>query len=339
MIKQNMNELLGLRRRIYQREWLAVDNEKRTELIRRFFRGYIAPPLSLDPITLFRAQVNEDKDLFNNIKRLLAPPAHVVKKHGRLNRPHQPTLYMASAANAAIYELRPKLGMTVSVMACKIADNAPPYNVVPSGMSRIGSTFKLGPVSDLLKAGPLGNERFADILKQEGTTEQWIVQEEVLSHLLTTSMEDEGDEQILYEVINLIRELIYESYSGYDGFQYPCISTGLTGANIALDQKVWETVVPVEVWVMEVTKELYFHEFDTVLGFCPMQRIGSIENNGEITYRKTEETFLSALHNFKQKYGSRKYKVHNGQPMLTKPFARYRISYGDYASKVYDFLP
>jgi hypothetical protein len=154
-------------------------------------------------------------------------------------------------------------------------------------------------------------------------------------------MEFDSDEQqqALYDITNGIRDYLYRSFPNYEGVQYPCIVTGLTGLNISLDEKRWNDVDPLEVWVVEVTPDMISEgEAKTKLFISPMLKIGYVKKDGHLEYHDTNKSLLAAANDLKQKHGC--IKAPNGlQPVLSNPFTRYRISYGSEPNRPnYDFL-
>lgn len=316
--------------------WLTMTPAQREQLIRSFCDGYVVPPFSVRPPTVYRAQVNEDRELFPHVSRLLAPPPHVVTNPGRLNRAGEPTLYIAGTAMAAAAETRSGIGAVVSIVACRLREGSEPLTLAPVAMMRLKEAHSTGPLGSILKQGPLGLDAFSTLLRERDCLDQWSLQDHVLGELLVTELSTE-DQYALYEMTNEIREHIYRTWPGYDGVYYPSIKAARTAPNAALDAARWGDVEPLEVWVVEVNRELWRRPSGMLTMARPLLKFGRVGDNGHIRYHDTTKTLLTAVQDFKQAYGL--IPSDGFQPTLIKPFVRNRISYGSSRDRTrYDFL-
>lgn len=338
LVKRDMKELREQSEALINGDWLKMSNAQQGRLIQSFCSGYMLPALDVVNPTTYRAQVNSDCQLFSHVRRLLAPPPEVVKTAGRLNRAGEATLYLAGTAFSAVAETRAPFGSMVSVLACRLRPDAPPLCLAPIAMTRAVGSRRIGDLSSLHKSGPLGQEFFASELRKQDCLDQWMLQDETLGHILITDMDD-ANQQELYELTNGIRDHLYGSWSGYNGIYYPSIMVARSSPNIALDESRWDDIQPLEVWVLEVNKELRNLPSGMFMMTKPLLNFGVVEEDGQITYKKTEKTLLTAFHDFKQKYGLIPRRDGMKQ-LLTKPFFRHRVSYGANPNRrVFDFYP
>lgn len=337
LIRQDPLELASLADQLVSGAWAMMSQAERRTLIDAFCVGYILPPLSLGVPTVYRARRNDNSKLFTDLKQLLAPPAAVVRSAGRLNHVGESTLYLCGDPVTATFEVRAQLGDTVTIVACTMRPEKPPFCVAPIAMRSLRARPSLGPISELYRGGPLGFLPFREMLESRGLLDQWLRQEEVLGHLLTL-LPSPDFEQSLYELTNGIRDHIVRHFPVFDGFTYPSVVSGLQSVNIALDKR-WNDLEPIEVWVAEVTEEILFKGHGKVtLYHRPLIKIGTFGDDGVIEYSDTDKTFLTAIADFKQSYGMSAVPLGGKHPLLLKPYHRYRISYDFHKPrKVYDF--
>lgn len=335
-LKRNLKEVREQSDLLLSCHWFEMPPEEQQELISGFCAGYILPPLLLFCPTTFRARQNVDGKLFMHVKELLAPPPQAVTVAGRLNRVNESTLYLAGTGVSAVVETKAPRGSTVSVLACRMLPGAEALSLAPVAMTRLQGSRRIGPMSPLLTAGPLGYQPFADALRQNDMLNQWQLQDGTIGALLVANVPAEH-QQTLYKATNEVRDHLYRTYPYFDGVQYPSILVQRTSPNIALDRNRWNDIKPFEVWVVEVSEEFYHRPYVTPLSTHSLLRFGIVEPDGSVVYQHTSKTFLTALHDFKQRYGMTHSKA--GPPSLVRPFTRYRISYGRSLSrKIFDFM-
>lgn len=86
-------------------------------------------------------------------------------------------MYISGTAIAAIFETKPELGTIVSVLACRARIGSQPLHLAPVAMLQLRSTPRLGPLNDLNRKGALGHPQFAEMLRDDGLVDQWIIQD------------------------------------------------------------------------------------------------------------------------------------------------------------------
>jgi hypothetical protein len=338
LIQRNLSELQVQKDTLLSSAWISMGAVERRELIASFCQGYGIPPSPFRTPTTFRARANDGEDVFEKIGMLLAPPAHCIKKAGRLNKAGVTTLYLSGTPLAAVAEIRAPLGATVSILAGRLRPNAAPLILAPAATSFHRGSTRTGPLRPDFVAGLLGHAPFNRWLRDTERLEQWVLQDRVLGQLLTLELPDKG-QQALYEMTNVVRDHVYGTFPDqYDGVQYPSVVTQCKAPNIALDERRWADIEALEVWVTKVTREFENLPSGMLVFTQPLAWFGEIRPDGVIEYRKTEKTLLSALGDFKQKYGLA--QPQNGlRSLLLEPYKRYRISYGLDADRAIDFCP
>lgn len=83
--------------------------------VRRIADGYATKTAIVGSNGVFRARVNEGRDLFSSASELWYPPAAVVRE-GRFNRALSPRFYASNIPHAAVLETRPEVGDFVTVL-------------------------------------------------------------------------------------------------------------------------------------------------------------------------------------------------------------------------------
>ena len=85
--------------------------------------GYIDRMPYIQNPTAIRVRINDNGNLFENVRQLWWPPADVVQR-GRCNDAGQPVFYFSDSEETAIIEKQPKLGDVLTVLTSELVDTA-----------------------------------------------------------------------------------------------------------------------------------------------------------------------------------------------------------------------
>jgi hypothetical protein len=338
--KRDIVELKEQSDALLSNAWLTMQSDERLSLLRHFSVGYWVPPSLWRPLTTYRAQENTDGEPFSNVNRLLAPPAHCVSTNGRLNRAGKPTLYLAATPFSALKEIEAKPGCMATILAARIRPDARPFSLAPVAMSAHQGSARIGKYEQRFSQGALSHPQFAARLDELGCVEQWLMQQTVVSHLLTLRLPHQH-EHILYELTNELKDMLFSCGFPYEGVEYPSVADGRASPNIALNRDRWGDIEPLEVWVVEVGPDLWPTSTGMLIGTKPLIWRGTIIEGGAIRYERTEKSLLAATADLKQKHGISVMRVESGlQPILSRGYTRHRICFdNDRGKSNMDFVP
>lgn len=244
--------------------------------------GYSINKLPLGTSAVFRARRNTARERFSHASDLWCPPAELVQM-GRFNRPGESVFYASSTINAALWEVRPKVGEVVTVAIC-----TPVVAPAVFHLTHIGLHHYQGNPDAFWRGVPdiRSNPSFMGDLRQLGIDRKWSRIDDFLSELATRPV---GEQAGLYEATSQLGETLLR-VPNTDGIIYPSVAAGLAAFNIRLNRVAAEQILGIaEVWEFEVIRH-----FSELAGRPPsepgylltkaLRRSATIAAGGEINW-------------------------------------------------------
>lgn len=202
--------------------------------------GYVARPLIVNAPRAFRVRINENRELFTNIKELWHPPPQCIKAKGRVNDVGESVFYYSDSENTAVIEKRPERGDVLTVLEAELVDpNKQPLVMVlgiheftAQSNPNYGGTPPQYDVKQKLLTDREGISKTNPLL-QSYLTEEF---------MRRVSFGNEHKYKITIAIAKILMnepEMLNEDGSPavgikVDGFAYPSIASDNLGANVAL---------------------------------------------------------------------------------------------------------
>ena len=211
--------------------------------VRRIADGYATKTAIVDSNGVFRARVNEGRDLFSSASELWYPPAAVVRE-GRFNRALSPRFYASNIPHAAVLETRPEVGDFVTVLyAATHCDTI--WHLTHIGLQHLREGHKATNLTSLRE-----NEEFLGALQRTGVHRKWLKIDDALCAFASRPATPETAAD-LYKVTCGIASLLEDVPS--DGILYPSIEAGARSLNLCIRPETADrTLFPGKAWLLEV---------------------------------------------------------------------------------------
>jgi hypothetical protein len=234
-------------------------------------------PLQLRPLEfsgVYRARKNLPGREFQNAKELWYPPASLITKPGRLNGIGQARLYASSMPNTTMYELKPEVGDTFTILIARTKSGKPE---LIRNLAFIGIERSLAPEVQNLSAHDLfrTSPSFRQSLGETGY-KKWLLIDDFLSGILGERIEE--NEDIKYKLTAAFGDLVFE-FPKIDAICYPSVATRDHGINICFSSaRADELLTPSEAWLITIDGLDSHSDF----GGTPLPRIKFVKRSEAI---------------------------------------------------------
>ena len=220
-----------------------LTHEQIESRVRRIADGYATKTAIVGSNGVFRARVNDGRDVFTSASELWYPPAAVVRE-GRFNRARSSRFYASNIPHAAVLEVRPKVGDFVTVLyAATHADTV--WQLTHIGLQHLREGHKATNLTSLRE-----NEEFLAALQKTGVHRKWLKIDDALCAFASRPATPETAAD-LYKVTCGIASLLEDVPS--DGILYPSIEAGARSLNLCIRPETADrTLFPGMAWLLEV---------------------------------------------------------------------------------------
>jgi hypothetical protein len=178
----------------------ALSAEEVAERIRSsVMAGYWTNLIRAEITGLYRARKNNGIDPWLSIEKLWYPPASKIDKRGRFNEIGKSVFYACDTFAGAITEVRPKIGDLITVLVVRGRDELVALDNAQIGLERLRATGFGKKGSHVLRR----YGAFQAILKERGIMKKWLLLDNFLSEMATSSFSPES-EQDKYKITNAV---------------------------------------------------------------------------------------------------------------------------------------
>lgn len=206
-----------------------VDFSDIKNLIGSIFVGYSCLTRIIDPKRGWRARKNGGDVLFDNVKQLWYPPAHLISDFGRMNQPKSPIFYVSASHETAVLEIRPIPGDLITVLEVGLFGQAKDPHVMEIGVAEKVSQYGLGHDVQILENTSFGRSFLGEEIEKNLLIRNFLAKE------VTRAVGPE--EKCHFKVTAAIADNLLASRR-IDGILYPSVAgDGLAskgGQNLAL---------------------------------------------------------------------------------------------------------
>jgi hypothetical protein len=247
------------------------------ERLQLLLDGYTCMTRLISSHQAWRARVNGETPLFENVRQLWYPPAEGIKTHGRLNRPGQSVMYVAGSHHTAALELRPKVGQRFTVLVVRLNDKDALPHVMELGIGGKASEFGFKTDFPLLENTPGGRAFLRGNEPKHFAIRSFLARE--FMRIVPRGHEDQFKLSIAIAEMLMVSERI-------DGVIYPSIAGDGTGSgggtNMALKPSAADRLFVAETcWLAEVLREV---ESPGAFEVLCVRRARQIEPTGQIVW-------------------------------------------------------
>ena len=217
------------------------------ERLRRVMDGYSTVQHRLQTNMAFRARKNNGDEPFTNVSELWYPPASVVRR-GRFNATGEPMFYVSNRFRAALFEMRPMVGDTFTVLA---AHRRPPFRDMVC--ASIGMRRCVAPEASQGTPGwLLDHPTMQRLFAVPGFSTRWLAIDDYLSGICTAQC-PAGCGDSFYKPTNALAR-VFANIPDADALQYPSVAMHLRGVNLCLPpHKADELFTAGEAWMVRIT--------------------------------------------------------------------------------------
>jgi hypothetical protein len=209
--------------------------------------GYWTNLIRAEMTGLYRARKNNGIDPWLSIEKLWYPPASKIDKRGRFNEIGKSVFYACDTFAGAITEVRPKAGDLITILVVRGRDGLVALDNAQIGLERLRATGFGKKGSHVLRR----DVAFQAILKERGIMKKWLLLDNFLSEMATSSFSPES-EQDKYKITNAISAQLFK-LPGIHGLVYPSISTKHRCINFCLMPNVADQYfVPRQAWMIRI---------------------------------------------------------------------------------------
>jgi hypothetical protein len=219
------------------------------ERIRRIFDAYTTQTQTIRTNGLFRARVNPPDVVFENARDLWHPPSNVITRAGRFNLAGQPVFYASARAHAAVLEVRPAVGDTVTLLVAGAQQQHADISCAHVGLHRCDDFQEATGANG---AHPRSNPRFIADLRSHGVLNKWLKIDDYFADL-TTTVVPPGEDESVFKGTNAIARVLGK-IPDIESLNYPSIATHLNCVNLCMTPEAADRHLrPCEAWMLRVT--------------------------------------------------------------------------------------
>jgi hypothetical protein len=268
-------------RRFYASDFSAATDVSIRMKVGNLADGFLTKFASLVTNGVFRARINPDGVPFSNARELWYPPTGVIRR-GRFNEAEQQRFYVTDRANAAVLEVRPKVGDHVTVLFAATIEEKTSLDV-----AQIGLHHYSGDRPSVDSVALRQDDGFLAQLERWKVRSKWEKIDDVFSDFSTRAA-DADDENALYRVTNAIGELMEKT--GAAGLMYPSIEATRKAVNLCLNTDIADALFfPGEAWQLKIVdwKSSLAGAPPSATGYYGIQilaQTGPIPINGELNW-------------------------------------------------------
>jgi hypothetical protein len=276
--------IFDLRRRVEnlrKADFAALTDDAVKNRIGRVIHQYPFHIRALGLKGLLRARRNPAGQLFTQATELWYPPAPLVTRPSRLNRPGRVLFYASSHPITAVRELRPVPGDVFTLLVGRPRNGA----MQKMDVAFIGLERSRAPEVAHLK--PADKFRTATHFRKalgEGNYRKWLLIDDYLSEIFAQPVVDGAEH--LYKPTIALADILF-SARNLDAVNYPSVATDAYGVNLCmLPEKADALLKPAEAWMLQAHEEgVHAENGEALLRVEILRRSHPIGADGVINWR------------------------------------------------------
>lgn len=236
-------------RRAREMDLHALSEDQVLQRMRRIFDAYATRPFTIRTKGVFRARINPPETTFINAHDLWYPPASKITRPGRFNAVGESVFYASARPHAAILEVRPKVGDTVTLLVAGAKSTYADFLCAHVGMHRCQDNPAATGANGL---HPRSNGDFLAELVQHGVLSKWLKIDDYLTEIATMIVES-GEDETIYKATQTISKVL-GSIPGVESLNYPSIAAHLKCVNVCMKPAGADRHFrPSEAWMFRIT--------------------------------------------------------------------------------------
>jgi hypothetical protein len=230
------------------RQSITIDELKHK--ISRLMKGHTVRPRKIVAKNIFRARKTPQNTVFNRVNELWYPRKNLITQYGRCNNINSTIFYCSDRESTAILELRPNIGVYLTILKSQLKDsNNVPY-VQELGLPEFTAKYNPQLGGTILENTALGKTYWQN---QENEVKNLAIRSFLVKEFIKNVAAGNEDQ---YKISVAISEILM-SNDAFDGICYPSIATQHQGTNLALKPASADRLYqPTDCWVVLVEKEI-----------------------------------------------------------------------------------
>ena len=245
-------QILTSLRRAREMDLQTLRTEQVDRRVGLIMDGYRTVVIKAQMNGLYRARKNRGDQPWQSVSDLWYPPAAAVRTRGRFNEPGVSAFYACNRATGAVFEIHPSVGDIITLLVIRSKMEFAELDCAHIGLERsIAPEMGLVPNDRKLRTNP----RFQAMLRHYGISKKWLLVDEFLSDMATTSFAP-AEEQDKYKITNAIGRLLFKM-PNIQGLNYPSVATGLESLNLCLQPAIADQYFrATEAWMIRLEERV-----------------------------------------------------------------------------------